>query len=870
YFKIDTSHYFDGSASVKARGESEMSPQAVWTEAYKDFTPASPESIVFSKRIGDEIRPHFTDLHRVRFQSDSNPLFTFDFLTEGGNPPEMVTITSGCDDLTDAFPTQTWITVNIKNIDWSAGTYDFTATDGSQTYEKTGCLFENSGSTVNRIYTKDKAYNAEPSWTDSILFKTSEKQCPAKLKSAEDSVELLTASNIDDWADHYGTYEENPIPKLNLESEDSGEFDLTVLDYFGFVKSSTLVENNEIEVYFDEEQNDYFVHTLDAELEVSGTEEESIDLIFQGVDSDGNVGCSYSKSIIISNSIPVSFSCDQMIQKVSAEASNSGGSEPVTLEELTVSTNLYGMGYSEIEGHASEPLKVSGRGIEVSASSAFKERIPAETDVKPDFSTDYLKVIDSNGNELTECKVNPTEGDIIIESRYSNDGCADSSSTPYLYINDPSGDPPEIYSGSEPSFHGESVVISHTWTPHVAGIYELTAKIDKDDNIPEEDETNNILSMTFEVIDTSVISTCQDLQDMMLDLSADYYLTQDIDCTGFDYGDGKGFMPIGDSELNAFTGSFYGQNHTISNLYIDRPESAAGLFSFIDGAHIENVGIENADITGGGYVGTLVGYSSGEIYNSYSTGQLSGGVAVGGLVGENFGTVSNCYSDVSVNGGDFVGGLVGENFDTVSNSYSSGQVTGNNDIGGLIGGSFGNPVYNSFWDIETSGQLTSDGGTGKTTSEMQDVATFTDTVTIGLDSPWDFETNPNDDTADEDIWYMPYSNYPRFVWEFADSVCGPGNCGNGIVEGGEECDTGGVDTASCVGVTCCISVCGDGYVNEVAGEECDTGVDTEECNYGTCQYSVCGDGYVNEVAGEECDTGGVDTEECNAATCQFW
>jgi hypothetical protein len=33
-------------------------------------------------------------------------------------------------------------------------------------------------------------------------------------------------------------------------------------------------------------------------------------------------------------------------------------------------------------------------------------------------------------------------------------------------------------------------------------------------------------------------------------------------------------------------------------------------------------------------------------------------------------------------------------------------------------------VDNSFWDTETSGQATSDGGTGKTTAEMQDIATF--------------------------------------------------------------------------------------------------------------------------------------------------
>ena len=41
---------------------------------------------------------------------------------------------------------------------------------------------------------------------------------------------------------------------------------------------------------------------------------------------------------------------------------------------------------------------------------------------------------------------------------------------------------------------------------------------------------------------------------------------------------------------------------------------------------------------------------------------------------------------------------------------------------------------------------------GKTTAEMQDVATFTSLETEGLDNPWDFVDNPFDDSSNEDIW----------------------------------------------------------------------------------------------------------------------
>jgi len=65
-------------------------------------------------------------------------------------------------------------------------------------------------------------------------------------------------------------------------------------------------------------------------------------------------------------------------------------------------------------------------------------------------------------------------------------------------------------------------------------------------------------------------------------------------------------------------------------------------------------------------------------------------------------------------------------------------VIGDGNVGGLVG-SHGGTVSNSFWDIETSGQATSAGGTGKTTAEMQSITTYTtwDIVAVALG-----ETNP--------------------------------------------------------------------------------------------------------------------------------
>jgi len=173
-----------------------------------------------------------------------------------------------------------------------------------------------------------------------------------------------------------------------------------------------------------------------------------------------------------------------------------------------------------------------------------------------------------------------------------------------------------------------------------------------------------------------------------------------------------------------------------------------------------------------GYVGGLVGYNyNSAVNNSYSTGSVTGSVRVGGLVGYNIvsATVSNCYSTGSASGSSYVGGLVGHNVmsATVSKCYSIGSVSGSSEKGGLVGWNEAN-VDNSFWDKETSYITYSSGGTGKTTTEMQDVATYTKLTTAGLDSPWDFVGNPYDDTGYEDFWNIEditKSGYPFLSWQ---------------------------------------------------------------------------------------------------------
>ncbi|MEF8873979.1 MAG: DUF2341 domain-containing protein, partial [Candidatus Thermoplasmatota archaeon] len=236
----------------------------------------------------------------------------------------------------------------------------------------------------------------------------------------------------------------------------------------------------------------------------------------------------------------------------------------------------------------------------------------------------------------------------------------------------------------------------------------------------------------------------------------------------------QGWEPIG-NETDPFSGAFDGNGHEIRDLWIDRSgEDNVGLFGYLDsGAQITKVGVSNANVSGGDNVGLLVGYTyQGLVNNSYATGNVSGGIRIGGLVGytHNDASVNNSYAITNVTGNERIGGLLGQNYGTVENSYAAGPVSGSGDVGGLVGFTWVGTVENSFWDTETSGVDTSDGGTGKNTSEMKDVATYTDTATEGLQEPWDFVGDPYDDTSNEDTWDIDEfevmnDGYPFLSWQ---------------------------------------------------------------------------------------------------------
>jgi len=319
---------------------------------------------------------------------------------------------------------------------------------------------------------------------------------------------------------------------------------------------------------------------------------------------------------------------------------------------------------------------------------------------------------------------------------------------------------------------------------------------------------SNDYSITADFNENLQIRDWYDLDAVRNNLSGNHTLMNNLDSTTAGYEElasptanqGKGWEPIGYEEdqydsyqIHPFIGTFNGQGYKICDLFINRPdEIPVGLFRIVlSGAHIENIGVVNVTVIGGCEVGGLVGHiqdaiiynsyvtgnitserykagglvgcmSGTSVSNSYSTGNVNGHSDVGGLVGDNWrSNVINSYSTANVNGNYYVGGLLGHlTFGTVSNSYYSGIVNGDNYIGGMVGSNVDGTVSNSFWDTETSGQATSAGGTGKNTTEMQDITTFSG-------ASWDIIGVADSDTRNPSyIWnILNYETYPFLSWQ---------------------------------------------------------------------------------------------------------
>ena len=211
------------------------------------------------------------------------------------------------------------------------------------------------------------------------------------------------------------------------------------------------------------------------------------------------------------------------------------------------------------------------------------------------------------------------------------------------------------------------------------------------------------------------IATAEELAAINDNLSGNYVLTADIDLAGVEWTPIGTFAPSGDSPEEqetpsadaAFTGTFDGNGHTISNLSIDQPEGwNVGLFGCIANTEVKNFTLENASVTGTIMASDVVGYSyfstvsgvrlvNGTVNVNYT--EMSTEGMYGGIVGAGMGSlITDCEAEADIvlpdnvaNAGIIGGGL---ELTSVVNCTAVGTVTAGANcygLGGISGCGFG-------------------------------------------------------------------------------------------------------------------------------------------------------------------------------------
>ena len=227
------------------------------------------------------------------------------------------------------------------------------------------------------------------------------------------------------------------------------------------------------------------------------------------------------------------------------------------------------------------------------------------------------------------------------------------------------------------------------------------------------------------------------------------------------------WTPIADwmgNRTTQYSGTFDGNNKTVSGLYFNGDSTCIGLFgsSESDG-NIKNVGVVDSYFKGNDHVGGVCGNNAGTITNCYNAGNLTAiesSATVGGICGyNNGGTVTNCYNTGTVTAtGSIasVGGVCGCSIAPISNCYNIGTVTATSsgaDISGICGYYFGqvtNCYYLAGTEDENGGKTAAQFASGEIAyllsqgctvggGEGEDAVTYSGSV-------WGQELGENGDT----------------------------------------------------------------------------------------------------------------------------
>ncbi|MGH2307670.1 filamentous hemagglutinin N-terminal domain-containing protein [Aliarcobacter sp. ERUVET-8] len=234
----------------------------------------------------------------------------------------------------------------------------------------------------------------------------------------------------------------------------------------------------------------------------------------------------------------------------------------------------------------------------------------------------------------------------------------------------------------------------------------------------------------------------------------------------------------------SYTGTLAGSanNTTIKNVYVTKStvstsRTSGGLVgSLSNDSEIIDSAFEGGTVNGYSLAGDLVGNMSGSIENSFANANVSSSRSAGGLVGSmiilsnSTGTIKNSYAKGSVTGGNAGGiaGRISSDGTNIINSYASNSVSGTTSAGGIIGylNNYSASITESYYDKTLVTGMADESSYGKTTKELQTLATFGD-------AGWDIQGDSTIDKGNPFLAWQQSSNGYTKTWVIGTKVATP-------------------------------------------------------------------------------------------------
>lgn len=188
-----------------------------------------------------------------------------------------------------------------------------------------------------------------------------------------------------------------------------------------------------------------------------------------------------------------------------------------------------------------------------------------------------------------------------------------------------------------------------------------------------------------------------------------------------------------------FCGSFDGNGFNIENIRIISSDDYQGLFGYINGGEVLNVGV-SGNIVGKNFIGGITGYCEDAIINNcFNLSTLSGSENVGGIAGKISDTLlTNCYNTGTVSGTNVVGGITGNTSlsSVIISCFNSGNISGTIFyVGGISGESSASTINNCYNTGHISASAYAGGISGRTlnssVSNCYNIGTLSGTYGIG-------------------------------------------------------------------------------------------------------------------------------------------